>query len=43
MEELELEKGTYIRGIQRKQQKNDKQYEKLRRKQERQELLDEEV
>ena len=43
MEELEWEKGTDKRGIQRKQQKNDKQYEKLRRKQERQELLDEEV
>lgn len=43
MEELEWEKGTDIRGIQRKQQKNDKQYEKLRRKLERQELLDEEV
>ena len=43
MEELEWEKGTDKRGIQRKQQKNDKQSEKLRRKQERQELLDEEV
>ena len=43
MEELEWEKGTDIRGIQRKQQKSDKQYEKLRRKLERQELLDEEV
>ena len=29
MEELEWEKGTDIRGIQRKQQKNDKQYHLL--------------
>ena len=42
MEELEWEKGTDKRGIERKQQQNDKQLEKLRRKQERQELLDEE-
>lgn len=40
MEELEWEKGTDIRGIERKQKKGDKQAEKLRRKQERQELLD---
>lgn len=43
MEELEWEKGTDTRGIERKQQKSDKQYDKLRRKQERQELLDEEL
>jgi hypothetical protein len=42
MEELEWEKGTDKRGIERKQQQNDKQLEKLRRKQERQELLEEE-
>jgi len=42
MEELEWEKGTDKRGIERKQQQNNKQLEKLRRKQERQELLDEE-
>lgn len=42
MEELEWEKGTDKRGIERKQQQNDKQLEKLRRKQECQELLDEE-
>ena len=43
MEELEWEKGTDIRGIERKQKKGDKQAEKLRRKQERQELLNEEA
>lgn len=42
MEELEWEKGTDKRGIERKQQQNDKQLEKLRRKQERQELLEKE-
>lgn len=42
MEELEWEKGTDKRGIERRQQQNDKLLEKLRRKQERQELLDEE-
>lgn len=42
MEELEWEKGTDKRGIERRQQQNDKQLEKLRRKQERQELLEEE-
>jgi len=42
MEELEWEKGTDKRGIERKQQQNNKQLEKLRRKQERQELLEEE-
>lgn len=43
MEELEWEKGTDIRGFERKQKKSDKQAEKLRRKQERQELLNEEA
>jgi len=42
VEELEWEKGTDKRGIERKQQQNDKQLEKLRRKPERQELLEEE-
>lgn len=38
--EKEWEKGTDIRGIERKQKKSDKQAEKLRHKRERQELLD---
>lgn len=37
MEELEWEKGTDKRGIQRKQQELEKMAEKLRQKQERQE------
>lgn len=42
MEELEWEKGTDNRGNRRKELQHIKQTEKLRRKKERQEILDEE-
>jgi len=41
-EELEWDRGTDTRGIQRRQQHDEKLSEKLRRKKERQELLEEE-
>jgi hypothetical protein len=40
--EMEWEKGTDKRGLQRKQDKENKQAEKMRRKKEREELLTEE-
>ena len=41
--EKEWEKGTDKRGLQRKEDKENKLADKIRRKKERQELLDEEV
>jgi len=40
--EMEWEKGTDKRGLQRKQDKDNKQADKIRRKKEREELLAEE-
>ena len=42
MEDIEWDKGTNNRNILRKQQQEDKQLDKIRRKKERQDILDEE-
>ena len=42
MEDIEWDKGTNNRNILRKQQQEDKQLDKIRRKRERQDILDEE-
>ena len=42
MEDIEWDKGTNNRNILRKQQQEDKQLDKIRRKRERQYILDEE-
>tara|TARA_B110000967_G_C18822309_1_gene529388 strand:- start:392 stop:601 length:210 start_codon:yes stop_codon:yes gene_type:complete len=42
MEDIEWDKGTNTRNILRKQQQEDKQLDKIRRKKERQDILDEE-
>ena len=42
MEDIEWDKGTNNRKILRKQQQEDKQLDKIRRKRERQDILDEE-